>query len=275
MLRAIIFMLIGMALIPTADTASKLLSNSHGYQPLFVAWSRFAIGTLMVLPLVPLKSFKAFKSPLAWLRGLILAIGISSISIALSLEDLADVFGVFFIAPIISYMLATLFLRETINLQRTVLLLIGFCGVLLIARPGYGLTAGHAFGILAGTSYGLFLTLSRLASHNIDAFGLLITQLAIAGVITAPAAILFWPSMNLTTTYLLVMSGGASMLGNLFLILAYGLAPATQMAPYVYFQLPSAVILGWVVFGSLPDIWGVLGLGLLVFSGLGSALVRR
>ena len=268
-------MLIGMALIPTADTASKLLSNSHGYQPLFVAWSRFAIGTLMVLPFVPLKSFKAFKSPLAWLRGLILAIGISSISIALSLEDLADVFGVFFIAPIISYILATLLLRETINLQRTVLLLIGFCGVLLIARPGYGLTAGHAFGILAGTSYGLFLTLSRLASRNIDAFGLLITQLAIAGVITAPAAILFWPSMNLTTTYLLVMSGGASMVGNLFLILAYGLAPATQMAPYVYFQLPSAVILGWVVFGSLPDIWGVLGLGLLIFSGLGSALVRR
>ena len=274
MMRAIIFMLIGMALIPTADTASKLLSNSHDYQPLFVAWSRFAIGTLIVLPFVPFKSFNAFKNPLAWLRGVILAIGISSISIAVSLEDLADVFGVFFIAPIISYILATLFLSETINLQRTVLLLIGFCGVLLIARPGYGLTAGHGFGILAGTSYGLFLTLSRLASRNIDAFGLLVTQLAIAGVITAPAAILFWPSMNFTTTYLLVISGSASMLGNLFLILAYALAPATQMAPFVYFQLPSAVVLGWVVFGTLPDVWGVVGLGLLVVSGLGSALVR-
>ena len=268
-------MLIGMILIPTGDAASKLLSNAHGFHPYFIAWARFALGALLVLPFIPRSCFTVFRNPLAWIRGVLLAVGISAITVAVSLDDLADVFAVFFVGPIISYILAVIFLKETVNLQRTALLLLGFCGILIIARPGFGFSAGLGFAFLAGTTYGTFLTLSRVAASQEEPQGLLISQMVIAAVITTPMALMYWPSQNMATLGLLTVSGASSMLGNLFLILAYARAPATRLAPFIYFQLIGALSLGWIIFDTLPDGWGLLGLGLLLVSGFGSAFLRR
>ena len=90
-----------------------------------------------------------------------------------------------------------------------------------------------------------------------------------------PMALLYWPTQNLETLGLIAVSGAFSMLGNLFLILAYARAPASRLAPFVYFQLLGALFLGWVIFGTWPDDWGMLGLGLLIISGFGSAFLRR
>jgi drug/metabolite transporter (DMT)-like permease len=99
--------------------------------------------------------------------------------------------------------------------------------------------------------------------------------MAIAAVITTPMALLYWPIQNIETLGLITVSGASSMLGNLFLILAYARAPATRLAPFVYFQLIGALFLGWIIFDTWPDGWGMLGLGLLIISGFGSAFLRR
>jgi drug/metabolite transporter (DMT)-like permease len=275
MWRAILFMLIGMMLIPTGDAASKLLSNTHGYHPFFITWARFAVGSLLVLPFIPRRCFKVFRNPVAWGRGLLLAVGISVITFAVALEDLADVFAVFFIGPIISYILAAIFLKETITLERSALLVIGFTGILLIARPGFGFSIGLACALFAGCSYGVFLTLSRLAAGQEEPKALLFSQSLIASGLCTPMALIYWPEHLFASPAMLTVSGAASMLGNMFLILAYGRAPATRMAPFVYFQLVGALLLGWGVFGTLPDVWGLAGLALLMISGFGSAFLRR
>ena len=268
-------MLIGMMLIPTGDAASKLLSNTHGYHPFFVTWARFAVGSLLVLPFIPRGCFSVFRNPVAWFRGLLLALGIIAITFAVALEDLADVFAVFFIGPIISYILAAIFLKEPVTLPRSALLLLGFTGILLIARPGFGFSIGLACALFAGCAYGVFLTLSRLAAGQEEPKALLFSQMLIATVLCTPMALIYWPEQLFASPAMLAISGGASMLGNMFLILAYGLAPATRLAPFVYFQLVGALLLGWGVFGTLPDIWGLAGLALLMISGFGSALLRR
>ena len=262
-------------LIPTGDAASKLLSNNYGFHPYFIAWARFALGSMLILPFISKNNLKVFRNPLAWVRGVLIAVGITAITVALSLESLTNVFAVFFVGPIISYILAVVFLKEAVNLQRSMLLVLGFCGILIIARPGFGFTLGLGFALLAGTAYGIFLTLSRLAASQEGPKGLLVSQMAIAAVITMPMALLYWPTQNLETLGLIAVSGAFSMLGNLFLILAYARAPASQLAPFVYFQLLGALFLGWVIFGTWPDDWGMLGLGLLIISGFGSAFLRR
>lgn len=195
--------------------------------------------------------------------------------LAVALEDLADVFAVFFIGPIISYILAAIFLKEAVTLPRSALLFLGFTGILLIARPGFGFSIGLACALFAGCSYGVFLTLSRLAAGQEEPKALLFSQLLIAAVLCTPMALIYWPEQLFASPSMLAVSGGASMLGNMFLILAYGRAPATRMAPFVYFQLVGALLLGWGVFGTLPDIWGLAGLALLMISGFGSAFLRR
>ena len=268
-------MLIGMMLIPTGDAASKLLSNTHGYHPFFIAWARFTVGSFLALPFMPRRCFTVFRNPVAWGRGLLLAMGISVITFAVALEDLADVFAVFFIGPIISYILAAIFLKEAVTIPRSALLFLGFTGILLIARPGFGFSIGLACALFAGCSYGIFLTLSRLAAGQEEPKALLFSQLLIAAVLCTPMALIYWPEQLFASPSMLAVSGGASMLGNMFLILAYGRAPATRMAPFVYFQLVGALLLGWGVFGTLPDIWGLAGLALLMISGFGSAFLRR
>ena len=230
---------------------------------------------MLILPFISKKTLKVFRNPLAWVRGVLIAVGITAITVALSLENLTNVFAVFFVGPIISYILAVVFLKEAVNFQRSILLVLGFCGILIIARPGFGFTLGLGFALLAGTAYGVFLTLSRLAASQEGPKGLLVSQMIIAAVITTPMALLYWPTQNLETLGLIAVSGTFSMLVNLFLILAYARAPASQLAPFVYFQLIGALFLGWAIFDTWPDDWSMLGLGLLIISGFGSAFLRR
>jgi drug/metabolite transporter (DMT)-like permease len=65
------------------------------------------------------------------------------------------------------------------------------------------------------------------------------------------------------------------MAGNLLLILAYKAAPATRLAPFVYFQLVAATALGFLVFGDVPEPLTWAGLALLAASGFASLAVRR
>ena len=188
MWRAILFMLIGMMLIPTGDAASKLLSNTHGYHPFFITWARFTVGSLLVLPFIPRAVSVFFATQWLGFEGCCW-LSESAITFAVALEDLADVFAVFFIGPIISYILAAIFLKEPVTLPRSALLFLGFTGILLIARPGFGFSIGLACALLAGCAYGIFLTLSRLAAGQEEPKALLFSQLLIAAILCTPMAL--------------------------------------------------------------------------------------
>jgi len=152
MFRAILIMFVAMSLIPVGDSAGKLLVTRYGFHPFFLAWSRFALGALMILPFLPRGQFdpRLFLDWRIWLRGLLIVGGISSILTALQTEPLPTVFGAFFVGPILSFFLSAWLLKEPVTKIQTILLLLGFCGVLLVVKPGFGMTAGLGFAVLAG-----------------------------------------------------------------------------------------------------------------------------
>jgi drug/metabolite transporter (DMT)-like permease len=267
-------MLLAMTLIPAGDTAGKLL-GAAGVAPVFTAWSRFALGALMVLPFVlhlsPLRLLRDWR---VWLRGLLLAGGILSILTALRTEPIANVFGAFFVGPILAYGLSAWLLREGFSRARMVLLGIGFLGVLLVVKPGFGMTPGLGFAVLAGVFYGAFLTASRWLSEIARPGVLLFSQLAVGAVALAPFGLAALPVLAPTISALTLGSALGSMLGNLCLILALRMAPASQLAPFVYTQLIAATALGWAVFGALPDALTFVGLAVLLISGLASLALR-
>ncbi len=273
-LRALPLMLLAMALIPAGDTAGKLLGMA-GVAPVFTAFSRFALGAVLLLPFVlHLTPMRLFLDWRIWLRALLLAGGILSILTALQTEPIANVFGAFFVGPILAAILSVWLLGERVSRARAALLLIGFCGVLLVVRPGFGMTPGLGFAVLAGLFYGGFLTASRWLSTVARPRAMLISQLVIGALILAPFGMQAIPAITPQIAALTLASAAGSMLGNLCLILALRLAPASRMAPFVYTQLISATTLGWVVFGTLPDTLTLVGLAILLISGLAS-LGRR
>jgi len=276
MQRAIPIMFIAMSLIPAGDSAGKILTGSLGVAPVFVAWSRFAIGALLVLPFLPGGTWPLMRDKRLWLRAATLAAGITCIQTALQTEDIANVFAAFFIGPMFSYLLAALFLRERITLLRSALILAGFFGVLLVVRPGVGGTAGSGllFAVAAGLFYGVFLTMSRWLSDLAPPLALTFTQLAMSALMLLPLGLLNLPDASLPIAGLAGASALFSMLGNLLLLYAYRSAPATRLAPLVYFQLIAAVLLGLLLFNTLPDALTWAGLAVIIAAGITSARLR-
>ena len=277
MQRAIPIMFIAMSLIPAGDSAGKILTGSLGVAPVFVAWSRFALGALMVLPFLPRGTWALMRDKRLWLRAATLAAGITCIQTALQTEDIANVFAAFFIGPMFSYLLAALFLRERITLLRSALILLGFLGVLLVVRPGMGGSSGGAgllFAVAAGLFYGVFLTMSRWLSDLAPPLALTFTQLAMSALMLLPLGLLNLPPATLPVAGLAGASALFSMLGNLLLLFAYRRAPATRLAPLVYFQLIAAVLLGLFLFNTLPDALTWAGLAVIIAAGITSARLR-
>lgn len=277
MLRAALIMFIAMSMIPIGDSAGKLLGTVYGLNPFFIAWSRFGLGALMVLAVLRPRHLdpRLFLDWRIWLRGLLISCGISSILTALQTETLPNVFGAFFVGPILSYFLSAWFLKERVTKLQTILLLLGFGGVLLVVKPGFGMSPGIGFAALAGVFYGCFLTANRWLANTAPPRALLFSHLLIGTIFLTLPGLAHIPTFSAEIAGLTLLSAFASMAGNGLLIVAYRMAPASKLAPFVYFQLFAATLLGWAIFNDLPDALTLLGLAILVISGIGSTLVKR
>ena len=271
-------MLSAMTFIVIGDASGKALTVA-GVSPLFVAWSRFALGALMLWPVSGL-GWRDLRAMADWrlaLRAVLIVGGIASILTALRTEPLANAFGGFFIGPIVSYFLSALILRERISLARTILLGIGFIGILIVLRPGLGLRPGMGFAMLAGCFYGAFLVSTRWLAGSYRPRFLLMSQLLIGAIVLAPVGLggaLPAPSWGLLG--LVALSAGGSAIGNYIVVRVNRVAEASVVAPLVYSQLIAATVVGYLAFGDWPDAMTLIGLCVIIASGLASlTLVHR
>ena len=273
MRREILFMFVAMSLIPLGDTAGKLLNNNHDVAAIFVSWSRFTIGALCLLPFIykdkAILRLLLDKRIIA--RGLVLVCTISSILQAFTTVPITTGFSILFIAPLVSYLLSVVFLKETITVVRTVLVIGGFLGVLLVAQPSPSMDPNLFFAFLAGGLYGTYLTMSRGFAHLGTPVQLTSTQLILGAIVLCPFGVMAMPTINESVMVLAGISGLSSLGGNLLLILAYSLAPATRLAPFVYFQIIAATSLGALVFGHWPNPMAWCGMVIIIICGVVSA----
>ena len=277
LITLILMVFVAVTCIVIGDTAGKLMT-SGGVDPGLVAWSRFLIAALVLLPF---SGLHVTELPLlfGWrvaLRAFVIAGGIFCILTALKTEPIANVFGAFFVGPVVSYVLAIVFLRERPSRARTLLLGLGFLGVMLVVKPGFGVSRGMMFALTAGVSYGAYLTLTRAVAGGYRPRFLLISQLVIGAVILTPVGVSAeMPAVSPGLGGLILISAFGSAAGNFLLVIANKRAEASLVAPLVYTQLISATVMGVVVFGDWPDALSFLGLGLIAASGVGTLLVTH
>lgn len=274
MWKALVIMLVAMSCIPAGDAASKVLTSELGVAPIYVIWTRFFIGMLILLPFTWRAGLAVWRDWRVWFRASLIAAGISCITIALSKAPLADVFGAFFIGPLVSFVLSVGFLKERVRAVQVILVLLGFLGVLLIVRPGFEASVGLWWAVLAGVCFGSFLTVSRWLTGSVALGGLMCTQMVGPVILTTPFVIGNFPEISPQVIWLTCASAIGSMVGNVLMLWAYKLQEASKLAPFVYFQLISAVALGWFVFGQIPAVLSVFGMAMIIFAGSASAWVH-
>ena len=273
----IVAMVVGaMCLIVGGDVAGRMLTDA-GFSPFFVAWARFALAAVVLFPICGLRAgeLQMLRRPALILRAFLIAGGIACILTALKTEEMATVFGGFFVGPIVSYALSALVLKERVTIPRTVLLMVSFGGVLLVVRPGFGMTPGLGFALLAGCFHGCYLVTTRWLAGAYRPRFLLLSQLVIGALVLAPTAIGPMPEITLPLAGFIVISAMGSALGNLLLVLANRRAEASVIAPFIYSQIIIATVYGFAFFGEWPDPVALLGLGIIIAAGVGSVLATR
>ena len=249
----------------------------QGVSPIFVAWSRFVIGALCILPFSRLVRSE-LRHLMNWrilLRAGLFIAAVTSILMAVKTESIANVFGAFFIGPILSYFIAAIFLKEPISLSRSLLLFIGFGGALLVIKPGFGMSTGLFFAALAGVFYGFTLVANRWLAGIYRPRLILITTLIIGSIVLAPFGSTEIPDFNMELCLLVLLSSLSSAIGNLLIIEASRQLPASVVAPFVYMQLVAATFFGVVVFNTWPDKLSLIGLVILIAAGLFSFLLAN
>ena len=279
-LRGILLFMLALFLFACLDTTTKFLANTHNV-PLIVA-IRYAVHFALILALLTPNQvqtpFRTQRTGLVILRAASLAVGSLFFTLALRTMPVAETTAVNFLAPLLVVLLAHPLLGERIGAWGWMACLLGFGGVLLIARPGGSLELTGVvyciFAMLAGTVYQL---LSRVLVRTESTMAMQFYT-ALVGTIGFGAALpWFWPS-TMPTAFewmLFVSTGVASGLGHYLFTAAYRHTSASLLAPMIYLQLIWAGLLGWVVFGHMPDELSILGMLVVAASGVMVALKSR
>jgi drug/metabolite transporter (DMT)-like permease len=144
-----------------------------------------------------------------------------------------------------------------------------------VVDPRFGLSPGLGFALLAGCFYGAYLTASRWLTDAGRPRQILITQLLIGAVVLMPVGLYHWPEMSTEIAAYTTVSALGSALGNLLLIVALGMAPASRLAPFVYIQLVAATLWGLLIFAEIPQERALQGLALILASGLATLFLRE
>ena len=192
---------------------------------------------------------------------------------ALAVMPIADTIAITFAGPLFLTMLATPLLGEPVGWRRWTAVVVGFVGVVVMVRPGTGTLQAVALLPVAAALMGALrdIITRRITSHIARAESsvaiLCFTTLVVilGGLLTLPFG---WRLPSMVDLGLLALSGFLLGAAHYLLIEAFRFAEVGLIAPFKYISIVWAVLLGFLVWGDIPDRWIVIGAGLVIGSGL-------
>jgi drug/metabolite transporter (DMT)-like permease len=208
--------------------------------------------------------------PLVHVGRYLLVLGLSfSFFWALSQMKLVDAIAITFAAPIFITALSVPLLKETVGLHRWVAISIGFCGVLIMLRPGIGVFQWAGVVVIGSVVFYALLMITTRAYKTTEQTAALMLYpqlgMSLTGIMFAP---FFWVTPSLGDLGLFALAGMFGSVGVMCLTHAFRLGPAAVISPFEYSALIWATLIGYLVWGELPDGFTLVGAVIVISSGL-------
>jgi len=267
----IALILMTLVVFVSMDTLVKYLVR-HNSMPQII-WLRFLVNMLMAAAIVlgvprlrPYIRTRALGRQL--LRSALLLTTTSCFFFGLRYLKLADLVILNQASPLIVVSLSVLLLGEKVGPRRWLGVAVGFVGVIVILKPGFGFQWASLFGIASALIYAVYQIMTRAlstADHTMTTF---FYTAMVGAVVGAPLAFFFWEWPSPLHFALMCLPGLVGGAGHLLLIMAFARSEASLLAPYFYVAIVLATLTGWVFFGEIPDIFSFVGAGLIAASGL-------
>ena len=203
------------------------------------------------------------------LRGLILATEICVMIYAFTLLWLIESHAVFTSYPLLVAALSGPILGEVVGWRRWTAIFIGFVGVLIILKPGFGVFSPAAIVPLAAALlFALYGLLTRFASRkDTAATSFFWTGVSGSVMMTVIGASYWEPMISSDWIWMgtLCITGA---LGHWLLIKTYEAAEASAVQPFAYLQLVFVSFIGVLVFGESIELNVAIGAAVVVCAGL-------
>jgi len=183
---------------------------------------------------------------------------------------LATATAINMVTPLVIAAMAAWWLRERVSPERWLLILAGFGGVLMIIQPGVDGFNAWAWLCLAGT---LLTALRDIITRRIppDMPSIGITLATAVGVTLLAAVVMLfegWKPMALREWGLLVAAAGFLAIGYQLIIRSTRSGDISAVAPFRYVCLLLALVLGWAIWGHVPNLLAWAGIALVMGAGL-------
>lgn len=275
--RAVLLMLAALTCLILLDASGKWMAQ-RGVPVAATTWSRYFGHLIVVLAVfLPTRGVAVLRTGHPGrqaLRGLLMVCITLLYFEALKTMPLAQATAVFFTTPMLVTLLARFFLGERPGWVTWLALAGGFTGVLVVIRPGTDLPLTGTLLVLgAAAANAIYQTLTRAQSQADPPE----VQVLYAGLVGATIMTLglpfwwqdqWWVPLDLTAWdwAVFAMLGVLGASGHLLLSRAFRLTFASRLTPWSYSQLLLAVLIGWLVFGDMPDGVALIGMVMIAAS---------
>lgn len=272
--KAIALMCTAVTLFACLDTTAKYLVTFTEIPTAQIVWLRF-VGQFLLMaailgPWTLPSLLRTSKLGLQTIRSLLMVATTACNFIAVQYLRLDQTVSIAFLAPLVVAALAGPMLGEFVGWRRALAIVAGFIGILVVVRPGVAEVHPAFFiAFLSMLAYALFMLVTRKLS-TFDPPLVTLFYALLAGTFGGAFWALpqwVWPADAWQWLTLLSLGAFGGM-GHFLLILAYRLAPASTVSPFLYFQLISMVALGYLVFGDRPDAMTLVGSSIVIASGI-------
>lgn len=265
---------------PLIDVASKLAGA--GVPVGVIVFGRGVVQAALMAPVVLLMGLsfgldrRAFR--LLALRAFFLVASTYCFVAALRVMPIADALAIVFVEPFVILLIGRFALGEEVGPRRLAASVVGFVGSLLVIQPSFA-----AFGAVAllplGTavSFAFYMLVTRTLSASVHPVPMQFHTALLAALICVPLLALGTAVGEPSTTFALPQGifwlwvfcvGLASAVSHMAITYALAFAPSSTLAPLHYLEIVTAVVLGYLVFGDLPNALTVAGIAIIVASGL-------
>jgi drug/metabolite transporter (DMT)-like permease len=186
---------------------------------------------------------------------------------AVSHAPMATAISINYTAPLFATVGAVLFLGERIRMRRILALCVGFCGMLLVVRPGsLPFTPGIAAAVLSAVATAFTIIAVRRLTATEDWRAIVFFSFALMLPFSVMAAASVWRAPDAGGWAILALIGLEALIAQIAMVRAYEVADASALMPYDFVRFGTVISIGVLGFGEAFDLWSLLGGALILVS---------
>lgn len=232
---------------------------------------RFFLGLVIILPYIIKKKDAVLKTTHLKQHFLRAILGLPAMLLyfsALVLLPIEKLTAISFVVPLIVTILAVFFLGEKIYIYRTLALILGFSGMLIIIRPGFvDISIGVYMVLFSALLWSINIIITKKISKDDSAITILAYQSIFMSLLSFFIVLFFWQMPSLKTFIYLILAAICGTVLHLTLNHAFKLVDVSMTQPYSFLNLIFASIIGYFVFDEVPDLYTWVG-AIIIFTGV-------